>query len=94
MFDEVERLRAEPRLLGLLQHYAEPAATDRETWLRRLARLDGATAEELVRLHGELLAYEWVELNVGETPAGYRVTPAGLRALKRAPLAQDEPLAA
>jgi hypothetical protein len=45
----------------------------------------------MTRLHGELIAHGWVEQNTGltpllrkgEAPACYRVTTAGLRALKQ-----------
>jgi len=88
MFDEVERLREEPRLFRLLSHYA---ALDREAWQDRLMQLDGATPQELAKLHGELLAYAWVEQNTGviaapragAAPGCYRATAAGLRALKQ-----------
>jgi hypothetical protein len=53
--------------------------------------MEGVEARQLVKLHGELLAYGWLEQNTGLTPvlrAGaaancYRITPAGLRALKQ-----------
>jgi len=46
---------------------------------------------EMTQMHGELIAYGWVEQNTGltpvlradEAPACYRVTTAGLRALKQ-----------
>jgi hypothetical protein len=51
--------------------------------------MDGLEPRALVRLHGELLAYGWLEQNTGAVsasrgapPACYRVTAAGLRALK------------
>jgi hypothetical protein len=54
--------------------------------------LDGVEPRKLVRLHGQLLARGWVEQNTGATPvlrpgalaACYRVTAAGLRALRQA----------
>jgi hypothetical protein len=91
MFDEMERLREVKGLHRLLSHYAELAAPDRHVWQDRLLVLEGAEPRDLVRWHGELLAYGWVEQNTGVTPslkAGlapgcYRITPAGLRALKQ-----------
>jgi hypothetical protein len=96
MFDELDRLRATESLRRLLTHYAENAEANRESWQDRVMELDGRSPDELVRLHGELLGHEWIEQNVGVLPslrAGalpqcYRVTAAGLRALKR--LRQDE----
>lgn len=90
MPDEMERLRATEGLCELLRHYAELAAPDRHAWQDRLAELPGAAPRELVQFHGELLAYGWLEQNTGLTPvlragfapACYRVTTAGLRALK------------
>jgi hypothetical protein len=82
MFDELERLGKDEWLFALLAHYAKAGAADREAWRARLGQLDGVRAEELVKLHGELIAYDWVEQNTGEVPACYRVTPAGLRAFR------------
>jgi hypothetical protein len=92
MFNELERLRDVPELCELLTHYAEAAAPDRQAWQDRRAELGELGQRELVRLHGELLAYGWLEQNTGATPVlesgaarqCYRVTPAGLRALKQA----------
>ena len=51
--------------------------------------MEGVEGRQLARLHGELLAYGWLEQNTGltpvlrrgEAPACYRITAAGLRAL-------------
>jgi len=91
MFNELERLRDSAGLFALLTHYAELAAPDRQAWQDRRMRQDGHVPPELTRLHGELLAYGWLEQNSGnvpvlrngEAPACYRVTTAGLRALKQ-----------
>jgi hypothetical protein len=90
MFDEDARLRESNELFRLLTHYAGDGAADRNTWQDRLMDLDGVPPKELVKLHGELLAFEWVEQNTGATASGYRVTLAGLRALKRAKAARAE----
>ncbi len=90
MFDEMERLRDAPGLFDLLAHYGQLGSADRQVWQDRLASLAGVEPRELVRFHGELLAYGWIEQNTGATPvlrpgaapACYRVTPAGVRALK------------
>jgi len=92
MFDELRQLRDSPKMQLLLTHYAEAGAADREAWRDRLMELEGVPARDLVRLHGELLAFGWVEQNTGLTPVlkpgavpcCYRVTPAGLRALRQA----------
>jgi hypothetical protein len=92
LFDELERLREAEELRRLLTHYGQVGAADREAWQDRLAELDGVAAKGLVGLHGELLAYGWLEQNTGVTARGkpgavaacYRITPAGLRALRLA----------
>ena len=91
MFDEFERLCRTKSLLRLLGHYADLGAKDREAWQDRVMSLEGVSPRELSRLHGELIACGWLEQNTGLTPgvkAGavpgcYRVTPAGLRALRQ-----------
>src|SRR5947209_6178646 len=91
MFDEMDRLHESKELRDLLTRYATLAAADREAWQDRVGELPGVDARQLVRLHGELLAYGWVEQNTGMTPvlrpgtapACYRVTPAGARALQQ-----------
>jgi hypothetical protein len=92
MFDEFQRLRQTQPLLRLLSHYAELGTKDRETWQDRLMELAGTAARELSRLHGELIAYGWVEQNTGTTPVlkpgvaacCYRITSAGLKTFKLA----------
>jgi hypothetical protein len=54
-------------------------------------RLGDGSGKDLVRVHGELLAYGWIEQNKGVVAAGppgtvarcYWITPAGRKALKR-----------
>jgi hypothetical protein len=92
MFDELERLCAVPELCALLGHYADLGKPDRQAWQDRRMEMPGVAGRELVKLHGELLAYGWLEQNTGITPAPrpgqapgcYRITPAGQRALKEA----------
>lgn len=98
MFDELERLRTCEVLVRLLNHYAELGQVDRSIWQDRLMELDGVLTAELTRLHGELIAFDWIEMNVGfttgkrpETVAScYRITLAGVRALKRAQETEGE----
>ena len=86
------RLRQSEALGRLLTHYADLGAADREAWQDRRMDLEGAEPRELVRLHGQLIACGWVEQNTGATAvlkpgvvaACYRVTAAGLRALRQA----------
>jgi hypothetical protein len=91
MLDEMDRLRVEKALYALLSHYAALGAQDRQVWQDRFLEMEGVETRQLVRLHGELLAYGWLEQNTGltpvlrrgEAPACYRVATAGLRALKQ-----------
>src|SRR4051812_38271234 len=92
MFDELERLRDGKELFALLSHYQQRGEADRQVWQDRLTEMEGVAPRELVKLHGELLAYGWLEQNTGLTPvlrpgaaaSCYRITPAGIRALKQA----------
>ncbi len=98
MFDELDQLRADESLRRLLEHYADRGALDREAWQDRVMPSDGLSASDLVRLHGELLAQEWIEQNTGilpvlrpgAVPQCYRVTAAGLRALKKSRQRDEE----
>jgi hypothetical protein len=93
MFDELERLRDGKELFDLLTHYADLGAADRQVWQDRLAELAGVESRALVKLHGELLAYGWLEQNTGQTSPSklgggaaancYRITTTGIRALKQ-----------
>lgn len=92
MFDEQDRLSESDELFRLLEYYVKTAPPDRESWQDRLMLLEGIEPASLARLHGELIAYDWVEQNTGSTPVlisgavaqCYRITPAGQRAFKRA----------
>jgi hypothetical protein len=90
MVDELDRLRTSPHLLQLLTHYAHRGEADREAWLPRLNVMEGGAAPELIKLHGELLAFGWAEQNTGQVPAGYRVSPQGQRALRQAQAPEQE----
>jgi hypothetical protein len=89
MFDEMDRLRDVQELHDLLDHYRRLAASDRHVWQDRLSEMEGVEPRQLVKYHGELIAYGWLEQNTGATPAlqpgaaCYRITTAGLRALKQ-----------
>jgi hypothetical protein len=45
-----------------------------------LSKMEGVQASEMTKLHEELLAFEWIEPNVGAVPCFYRITQAGMRA--------------
>jgi hypothetical protein len=98
MFDELERLRDTPELFALLDHYAELAVPDRQAWQDRRMQMDGCEPRQITRLHGELIAYGWLEQNTGvvpvarkgEAPGCYRVTRAGIKALEEVRSGEDE----
>ena len=80
MLDDIQRLRNNPHLLQLLSHYA---AHGKEAWTNRLMHLDGVEPSELVKLHGELIAFSWADQNTGQVPCCYRVTSSGLKAIQQ-----------
>jgi hypothetical protein len=90
MLDELQVLQGNEYLSRLLAHYAEAGATNRESWQDRVMNLEGVERQELIKLHGKLIAFGWLEQNTGAVPIlqqgavpqCYRVTGAGLRALK------------
>jgi hypothetical protein len=98
IMDDLQLLREMDSLHRLLRHYGAAAGDDREAWRDRVMHLDGVRPDELARLHGLLLAGDWLEQNTGATPvlqrgavpACYRITSAGLRALRRVVLLQEE----
>lgn len=89
MFDEDLRLRQDANLQFLLEQYCAPE--DREAWQDRVMQIEGLERGDLIGLHGELIAYGWVEQNTGvlprveagACPGSYRSTSAGRRALNR-----------
>jgi hypothetical protein len=91
MFDFSTRLRENAHLLSLLSHYAQIGAEDREAWQARLMQMDGLAPKDLTALHGELIAFDWIEQNTGHASFGpdgvlsacYRVTRQGLRDYRR-----------
>jgi hypothetical protein len=91
MFDFSMRLRDNPYLLSLLSHYALAGSEDRTAWQDRLMRMGGVEPPGLTALHGELIAFDWIEQNTGQTllrPDGtlsacYRITQNGLREVRR-----------
>jgi hypothetical protein len=92
MLDELELLSTDERLFQLLSHYAHAGAGNPLGWHDRCMELLGAEPRELVKLHGLLIAHQWLDQNTGSTPllkrgipaCCYRITAAGLRALERA----------
>lgn len=87
MFDDTQRLRDNPHLAKLLSHYALLGANERASWQDRLMQMEGIDPKELSHLHGELIAFGWIEQNTGQAvllPNGvisacYRITLQGLR---------------
>jgi hypothetical protein len=97
MFDDLDHLRKDPRLYQLLRCYAEGGAAECEAWQDRIMQMPNVPSDALAKLHGRLLACEWLEQNTGATPVlqrgavlcCYRITLAGQRALKKVQVLQD-----
>jgi hypothetical protein len=91
MLDDLLRLREYPHLLALLSHYAEQGSKDRATWRDRLMQMEGVEPKQLSALHGELIAFDWIEQNTGQASPMkdgvlancYRITLNGLREYRR-----------
>lgn len=98
MHDEMQRLREDPHLFQLLDHYVRHATDDREAWLDRCMDLAGGETSRLSHLHGLLIAFGWLEQNSGQVPIVkahacprcYRTTPAGRRAVKHYHVTDDD----
>ena len=90
MFDDLERLRNNPQLLELFFHYAKLGEPNREIWQARLMQMEGVGATEMSKLHGELIAFDWIETNIGQMPCCYRITYAGLRAYRQVHRPEEE----
>ncbi|MBA4192073.1 MAG: hypothetical protein C0467_29190 [Planctomycetaceae bacterium] len=91
MLDFPKRLKENAQLLALLLHYGQLGAEDRTVWQDRLMQMEGVDSKELTALHGELIAFDWIEQNTGHAlgkPDGtisscYRVTQNGLWEFRR-----------
>ena len=83
MLDDLDRLRNNPRLLQLCSHYADLGKDNQEAWQNRLMEMAEVSPRDIVKLHGELIAFGWIEQNTGQIPGCYRITSAGLRALRK-----------
>ncbi len=91
MLDFPKRLRENAHLLALLSHYAQLGSEDRTIWQDRLMQMEGLEPKEITVLHGELIAFDWVEQNTGHAvgrPDGtlsgcYRITQNGMREVRR-----------
>src|ERR1700722_19949496 len=87
MFDDSLRLQENPHLLYLLSHYAQQGIEDRATWRDRLMQMEGIEPKQLSTLHGELIAFDWIEQNTGQASPMkdgvlancYRITLNGLQ---------------
>lgn len=84
MLNERQRLSTCRELQSLLSSYASTTQSGSPAWQARLMRLDGLDEHGLVKLHGELLAYGWIEQNIGGPGCCYRITSSGVQALRLA----------
>jgi hypothetical protein len=69
--------------LQFLTHYAKLGETNPEAWHPLLMVMDSDGRVDLVKLHGELMAFAYVEQNSGQMPCSYRLTRAGVKALQQ-----------
>ena len=91
MFDDSLRLRDNPHLLALISHYAQQGTEDRATWRNRVMEMEGVEPNQLSVLHGELIAFDWIEQNTGQAFSVkdgilsncYRITVSGLREFRK-----------
>ena len=91
MFDDIQRLRENPHLSSLFSHYAQQGVEDRATWRDRLMRMEDVEPRQLTALHGELIAFDWIEQNTGQAilredgtlGSCYWITQNGLRDYRR-----------
>lgn len=91
VIDEKESGLTDKRLTSLLGHYVRGNEQNREMWQNRVMEVPGIRPEELVRLHGRLLASEWIEQNIGAGLTDcYRATTAGRKAFKLIPEAVSD----
>lgn len=88
MGDELDRLAESSELRGLLETYVQAGELDRDAWIDRPMEWSGLRERALTKLHGELLAAGWLEVNLdsgttrrADVVAGcYRATSAGVKA--------------
>jgi hypothetical protein len=90
MLDNLERLRNSPQLLQLFSHYATLGEANPEAWRPRLMQMESDGKVDLVKLHGELIAFDFVEQNTGQMPCSYRLTRAGLKAVREIQVTADD----
>jgi hypothetical protein len=82
MLENMDRLRNNPQLLQLFNHYARIGEANPEAWHSRLTVMECDGKIDLVKLHGELIAFDFIEQNTGQLPCRYRLTRGGLKALR------------
>jgi hypothetical protein len=90
MLDNLERLRNNPQLLQLFSHYEMLGKTNPEAWCPRLMQMESDGKVDLVKLHGELIAFDFIEQNTGQMPCSYRLTRAGLKAIREIQVVADD----
>lgn len=78
--------------LQVVKAYAARAKAQKATvedfngWLERIDELDGLEKEDLVKLHGQLIAWGYLKFQISSSSIGllYQISPAGKQALVRA----------
>ncbi|HVJ82648.1 MAG TPA: hypothetical protein VNC50_16385 [Planctomycetia bacterium] len=92
MLGSLELLVEEPPLRELLAWYGDlRAAKPDAAWHDRRAELPHVDAAALSRLHGDLMAFGWIDVRIapdaletpGEIRSAYQITREGIRALRQ-----------
>jgi hypothetical protein len=83
MFPSHDAESVDPRMVALLKHYAPSTAEERDRWHERVGEWPGASERDLARVHGDLIAADWLEWGLHNCEGRYRVTAAGRSALRR-----------
>ena len=80
---DLSQFDAEPTWRALLAAYYARQQQTEQPWSPRLASVDGIPAEQLSAVHGKLMAYEFLKVDIANRTEGlvYQVTPWGREAL-------------
>ena len=90
MLENLDRLRNNPQLLQLFNYCARPGKANLEAWHARSAHLQCDGKIDLVKLHGELIAFDFIEQNTGQLPCRYRLNRGGLKAIREIESSSDD----
>ncbi len=76
---------------GLLAAYAAAQLRGPDSWCERLYEWEELSPAELSRLHGQLMAQGWIDVEIADRNVGlrYQLTTAGKRALAGTSLSEE-----